>query len=76
MLEAALRLLARLFYERSRLKLEEAFVDATLASAKNGHCCRPQPGTRKYDEGTIHGPFRKAQQFLNFKPQQRTRLPR
>ena len=35
-LERALRLLARLLQERGQLNLEEAFVDATFASAKKG----------------------------------------
>ena len=36
MLEAALKLLARHLHERGRLNLDEAFVDATFASAKKG----------------------------------------
>ena len=35
-LEEALTLLARLLYERGKLNLNEAFVDATFASAKKG----------------------------------------
>jgi transposase len=35
-LEEALRLLARLLYEQGKLNLEEAFIDATFASAKKG----------------------------------------
>jgi transposase len=35
-LEEALRLLARRLHEQGKLKLEEAFVDATFASAKKG----------------------------------------
>jgi transposase len=35
-LEEALKLLARHLYERGKLNLEEAFVDATFASAKKG----------------------------------------
>jgi hypothetical protein len=35
-LEEALKLLARYLHERGRLNLEEAFVDATFASAKKG----------------------------------------
>src|SRR3984885_1972590 len=35
-LEEALRLLARLLYQQGKLNLEEAFVDATFASAKKG----------------------------------------
>lgn len=35
-LEAALKLLARHLHERGKLNLEEAFVDATFASAKKG----------------------------------------
>ncbi len=35
-LEAALKLLARHLHERGKLNLEEAFVDATFASARKG----------------------------------------
>jgi transposase len=35
-LEAALKLLARHLYEQGKLNLDEAFVDATFASAKKG----------------------------------------
>ena len=35
-LEQALKLLARLLYEQGKLNLDEAFVDATFASAKKG----------------------------------------
>ena len=35
-LERALKLLARLLYEQGKLNLDEAFVDATFASAKKG----------------------------------------
>ena len=35
-LEEALRLLARRLFEQGKLNLEEAFVDATFASAKKG----------------------------------------
>jgi transposase len=35
-LEEALKLLARHLYERGKLNLDEAFVDATFASAKKG----------------------------------------
>jgi hypothetical protein len=35
-LEEMLRLLARLLHEQGKLNLEEAFVDATFASAKKG----------------------------------------
>ena len=31
----------------------------------------PQTGARKYPNQTIHGPFRKAQRFLNLKLQKR-----
>src|SRR6185437_5473656 len=37
-LEGALRALARYLQENGQLNLEEAFVDATFASAKKGHC--------------------------------------
>lgn len=40
-LEEALRLLARHLRERSKLNLEEAFVDATFASAKRGLAVGP-----------------------------------
>jgi transposase len=46
-LEEALRLLARLLYEQGRLNLEEAFVDATFASAKKGASrSAPRAGAR------------------------------
>jgi transposase len=38
-LEQVLKLLARLLYEQGKLNLDEAFVDATFASAKRGLCC-------------------------------------
>ena len=40
-LEEALRLLARLLYEQGKLNLEEAFVDATFASATKRLCRWP-----------------------------------
>jgi transposase len=43
-LEATLRLLARHLYERGKLNLEEAFVDATFASAKKGALPSAPPG--------------------------------
>jgi transposase len=43
-LEEALRLLARLLYEQGKLNLEEAFVDATFASAKKGASRSAQRG--------------------------------
>src|SRR5277367_4787938 len=42
-LEEALKLLARLLYEQGKLNLEEAFVDATFASAKKGALPWVQP---------------------------------
>ena len=42
-LEEALKLLARLLYEQGKLNLEEAFVDATFASAKKGALPSAQP---------------------------------
>jgi len=46
-LEEALRLLARLLYEQGKLNLEEAFVDATFASAKKGASrLAPRAGAR------------------------------
>ena len=42
-LEQALKLLARLLYEQGKLNLEEAFVDATFASAKKGALPSAQP---------------------------------
>jgi hypothetical protein len=44
-LEAALKLLARHLYERGKLNLDEAFVDATFASAKKG--ASPSPPSRQ-----------------------------
>jgi transposase len=43
-LEEALRLLARLLYGQGKLNLEEAFVDATFASAKKGALPSAQRG--------------------------------
>ena len=46
-LEEALRLLARLLYAQGKLNLEEAFVDATFASAKKGALLSvPRAGAR------------------------------
>jgi transposase len=46
-LEEVLRLLARLLYEQGKLNLEEAFVDATFASAKKGALpLAPRAGAR------------------------------
>jgi transposase len=42
-LEQALKLLARLLYEQGKLNLDEAFVDATFASAKKRLCRRSNP---------------------------------
>ncbi|HEY1903915.1 MAG TPA: IS5 family transposase [Terracidiphilus sp.] len=42
-LEEALKMLARHLHERGRLNLEEAFVDATFASAKKGALLSVQP---------------------------------
>jgi transposase len=42
-LEEALKMLARHLHERGRLNLEEAFVDATFASAKKGALRLAQP---------------------------------
>jgi hypothetical protein len=39
-----LGLLARRLHERGKLKLEEAFVDATFASAKKGASLLARPG--------------------------------
>jgi hypothetical protein len=49
-LEEALRLLARLLYEQGKLNLEEAFVDATFASAKKGLRGRPYPPGQGYED--------------------------
>ena len=43
-LEEALKMLARHLHERGRLNLEEAFVDATFASAKKGASQSVPPG--------------------------------
>ena len=46
-LEQALKLLARHLHERGKLNLEEAFVDATFASAKKGALrSAPRAGAR------------------------------
>src|SRR6202012_2126148 len=46
-LEEALKLLARHLHERGRLNLEEAFVDATFASAKKGASLSAPPGAAR-----------------------------
>ena len=46
-LEEALRLLARYLHERGQLNLEEAFVDATFASAKKGASPSGPPGAAR-----------------------------
>jgi transposase len=43
----ALRLLARHLHERGKLNLDEAFVDATFASAKKGASPLVQPGVAR-----------------------------
>jgi len=46
-LEEVLKLLARHLHKRGRLNLEEAFVDATFASAKKGALLWAPPGVAK-----------------------------
>ena len=52
-LEQALRLLARLLYEQGKLNLEEAFVDATFASAKKGASRSAQPGAARAPRSSL-----------------------
>ena len=49
-LKTALRLLAPCLRERGKLDLQEAFVDATFASAKKGALPSGPPVSRKGDE--------------------------
>jgi transposase len=52
-LEQALRLLAKLLYEQGKLNLEEAFVDATFASAKKGGSRSGQPGAARAPRSSL-----------------------
>ena len=52
-LEEALRLLARLLHEQDKLKLEEAFVDATFASAKKGALRSAQRGGARVPRSSL-----------------------
>ena len=49
-LEAALKLLARHLYERGKLNLDEAFVDATFASAKKGASPSAHPSRQGHQD--------------------------
>jgi len=52
-LVAVLRLLARHLHERGKLNLEEAFVDATFASAKKGASQWGRPGAAKAPKSSL-----------------------
>ena len=52
-LEEALRLLARLLYEQGKLNLEEAFVDATFASAKKGALRLARPSAARAPRSSL-----------------------
>ena len=52
-LVAVLRLLARHLHERGKLNLDEAFVDATFASAKKGASQWGRPGVAKAPKSSL-----------------------
>jgi transposase len=52
-LEEALKMLARHLHERGRLNLEEAFVDATFASAKKGALLSVQPAAARAPRSSL-----------------------
>jgi transposase len=52
-LVAVLRLLARHLHERGKLNLDEAFVDATFASAKKGASQWGRPGAAKAPKSSL-----------------------
>jgi hypothetical protein len=52
-LVAALRLLVRHLHERGKLNLDEAFVDATFASAKKGALPLLQPGAARAPRSSL-----------------------
>ena len=52
-LEAALKLLAAHLHERGRLNLDEAFVDATFASAKKGGSPSARPGAVRVPRSSL-----------------------
>jgi transposase len=52
-LEEALKMLARHLHERGRLNLEEAFVDATFASAKKGASLLAPPGVARAPRSSL-----------------------
>jgi len=49
----ALRLLARHLHERGKLRLDEAFVDATFASAKKGASRSARPSAAKAPQSSL-----------------------
>src|ERR1700746_2206868 len=49
----ALRLLARHLHERGKLNLDEAFVDATFASAKKGASPSARPGAARAPRSSL-----------------------
>jgi transposase len=56
-LEEALRLLAARLHEQSKLNLEEAFVDATFASAKKGASLSALPGAERARKSSLSPPI-------------------
>src|SRR5664280_1747180 len=52
-LEEALRLLAARLHEQGKLNLEEAFVDATFASAKKGPSLSAPPGAARAGKSSL-----------------------
>ena len=52
-LEGALRLLARHLHERGKLNLDEAFVDATFASAKKGALQLAPPAAARVPKSSL-----------------------
>ena len=52
-LEEALRLLARLLYQQGKLNLDEAFVDATFASAKKGGLLSAPPDAARAPKSSL-----------------------
>jgi hypothetical protein len=52
-LVTTLRLLAKHLHERGKLNLEEAFVDATFASAKKGALRSARPGAARARKSSL-----------------------
>jgi hypothetical protein len=56
-LEEALKMLARHLHERGRLNLDEAFVDATFASAKKGAMLADPPAAARGRRSSLSPPI-------------------